>query len=212
MINSAWIKFLRHYGPVPSGDNMFDETLQRLSRRLQIPQIEFEHPYQAPVLHCFDQTTADPVSVILTGTAGDGKTHLCRQAWCALRGQDEDWASDSPYLSIKFHYPKDRKFWPESHDDPNLYREVTIHFIRDLSGWAPQQGAEWEPEKEQLLQKFCHSLFNLDVGEIFLIAANDGQLIESFRRLNETEDVRHTREIFEDLLVEDRHEQPGVRL
>lgn len=211
VLGVRWIQFLRHYGPVPRNDNMYDETIQRTARRRGITPIEFEHPFQSRVVQCFDRTTVDPVSVILTGTAGDGKTHLCRQVWKALQGSDEAWSSDSPYLSTQFPYPKNRKDWPES-DDPALYRPVTIHFIRDLSGWAPQQGAEWEPQKEELLQKLSRSLFNPDADEIFLIAANDGQLVESWRRLKETDDVRRVRQVFEDLLVEDRQEETGVRL
>lgn len=211
MSDSKWLKFLRHYGPVPRNDNMYDETIQRSARRQGIAPIVFEHPYHKRITDSFNQATVDPVSVILTGTAGDGKTHLCRQVWKALQGKDEDWASDNPYLTIHFHYPKDRAKWPDS-QEPSLYRSVKIHFIRDLSGWAPQQGAEWEPEKEALLQSFCHSLFNADADEVFLIAANDGQLIESFRRLKDTEDVKRARQVFEDLLVEDRQEQRGVRL
>lgn len=208
---SKWLTFLRHYGPVPRNDNMYDETIQRSARRQGMMPIEFEHPTQSEIANCFNQATTDPVSVILTGTAGDGKTHLCRQVWKALNGNEEEWSSDSPYLTINFHYPKDRKLWPASEDE-SLYRSVKIHFIRDLSGWAPQQGAAWEPEKEQLLQAFCSSLFHEDGDEIFLIAGNDGQVIESFRRLRETEDVKRAREVFEDLLIEDRQEQSGVRL
>jgi hypothetical protein len=207
----SWLKFLRHYGPVPRADNMFDETLQRLARRQQIAPIHFQHPKQSEIADCFNQVTADPVSVILTGTAGDGKTHLCREVWEALRGSKDDWASDNPYLTISSRYPKDRTKWPAS-DDPSLYRSVTIHFIRDLSGWAPQQGAEWDVDKETLLQTFCHSLFHPNSDEVFLIAANDGQLIESFRRLKGTADVKRAQQVFEDLLVEDRQDQPGVRL
>ena len=81
-----------------------------------------------------------------------------------------------------------------------------------MSGWAPQQGAEWEAEKEELLQRFCRSLFDPDTDEIFLIAANDGQLIESWRRLQETEHVKRARQVFEELLVEDQRQQSGVRL
>src|SRR5215510_694618 len=200
---SAWLKFLRHYGPVPRNDNMYDETIQRSSRRLGIAPILFEHPMQMPVVSCFSRATVDPVSVILTGTAGDGKTHLCRQVWKALRGDDNAWGSDSPYLTLQFHYPKDRTIWPEK-DDLSLCRPVKIHFIRDLSGWAPQQGAEWDPEKEQLLHRFCRSLFSPDTDEIFLIAANDGQLVESWRRLDKTDEVKQARQVFEDLLVGDR--------
>jgi len=208
---TRWLQFLRHYGPVPRNDNMYDETIQRSARRQGIAPIEFEHPAQAEIVNCFGHATADPVSVILTGTAGDGKTHLCRQIWKALKGQEEEWASDSPYLTLQSRYPKDRKMWPGS-DDPTFYRSVKIHFIRDLSGWAPQQGAEWEAGKEEMLQRCCRSLFTSDTDEIFLIAANDGQLIESWRRLKETEYVRQARLVFEELLVEDKKQQPGVRL
>jgi tRNA A37 threonylcarbamoyladenosine biosynthesis protein TsaE len=206
-----WIRFLRHYGPVPRNDNMYDETIQRSARRQRIQPIEFEHPSQDEIVNCFNRATPDPVSVILTGTAGDGKTHLCRKVWKTLNGDDEAWASDSPYLTILSRYPKDRKTWPIV-EDISLYRLVKIHFIRDLSGWAPQQGAEWEPEKEELLQRLCRSIFDPETEEIFLIAANDGQLVESWRRLKETEDVKRARQVFEELLVEDRQEQSGVRL
>ena len=206
-----WLKFLRHYGPVSRNDNMYDETIQRSARLRGILPIEFEHPMQKEIVNCFNRATADPVSVILTGTAGDGKTHLCRQVWKTLKGDDKAWESDNPYLTIQFHYPKDRTTWPEV-EDKSLYRLMKIHFIRDLSGWAPQQGTEWEPEKQALLQTFCRSIFNPEATEVFLIAANDGQLIESWRRLNQTEEVKRARQIFEDLLVEDRQEQLGVRL
>jgi hypothetical protein len=206
-----WLPFLRQYGPIPRNDNMYDETIQRSARRQKIAPIEFEHPMQDLVLRCFDQRTTDPVSVILTGTAGDGKTHLCRQVWKSLKGDDKEWASDNPLLSLEFHYPKDRRTWPES-DDPDLYRLVKIHFVRDLSGWAPQGGAEWEPAKQALLLTFCRSILATDCDEVFLIAANDGTLLESWRRLSQTEDVKRARELFEDLLVKERQEQPGVRL
>jgi hypothetical protein len=208
---SAWLRFLRHYGPIPRNDNMYDETIQRSARRQKITPIEFEHPLQDVLLGCFDQRTADPVSVILTGTAGDGKTHLCRTVWSKLNGSEEEWASDSAYLTLEVSYPRDRREWPKS-GEKHLLRQVKIHVIRDLSGWAPQQGGEWEPDKETLLQKFCHSLVNPDSNEVFLIAANDGQLIESWRRLKQTEDVQRARQLFEDLLVEDRQERPGIRL
>lgn len=207
----SWLKFLRHYGPVPRADNMFDETLQRLARRLQIAPIDFQHPKQAEIVACFNKTSPDPVSVILTGTAGDGKTHLCRQVWQSMGGGEDDWASNNPHLIIEARYPSDRRIWPEP-DDPSLYRRVTVHFIRDLSGWAPQQGAEWDAGKAALLQRFCHALFDADADEIFLIAANDGQLIESFRRMDGTSAVLRARQVFEDLLVEDRQKQAGVRL
>lgn len=208
---SAWLRFLRHYGPIPRNDNMYDETIQRSARRQKIVPIEFEHPMQDVVLGCFDRRVADPVSVILTGTAGDGKTHLCRQVWRALDGEEKAWASDDPLLKLEFDYPKDRQAWPDS-SDPSLFRKVTVQFLRDLSGWVPQGGAEWEPEKEALLLRFCRSILAADGDEIFLIAANDGTLLETWRKLPQTEEVKRVRELFEDLLVKERQGQEGIRL
>lgn len=194
-----WIKFLRKYGPIPRNDNMYDETIFRLARRMQIAPIVFEHPFEKKVSDCFTPPmTTNPVSVILTGTAGDGKTHLCRKVWKYLKGDEDDWLSDNPYLQVPFRYPGNRK--------------VTIHLIRDLSGWAPQQGQEWNPEKAGLLNKFCTSLFDAETGDIFLIAGNDGQLIESFRRLEDSPDVIKTREVIEEFLVEGKEQKDGVRL
>ena len=205
-----FLKFLRHYGPVPRNDNMYDEAIQRFARKKGITPIAFEHPRQTEIVGCFTGATDPPASVVLTGTAGDGKTHLCRQVWEALNGGAEEWASDSPILTLTPRPPS---------TDPNQTTPQSgsrfpskIHFIRDLSGFAPPQGAPWPQEKEKLLQQFCASLFNPDGSEVFLIAANDGQLIESWRRLDATEEVKRTRQVFEDLLVNDRQGQPGVRL
>ena len=136
---------------------------------------------------------------------------MCRQVWQKLGGDPNSWESDDPYLKLTFAYPKDHDRWPTT-DDASLFRQVTIHFIRDLSGWAPQQGLAWEPEKEALLQRLCTSLFDRSSDEVFLIAANDGQLIESWRRLSDSADVIRARQLFEDLLVEDRKQEEGVRL
>ncbi len=190
---------------------MYDETIRRSAVRSHVEPIQFEHPAEDEVLACFDRRCVDPVSVILTGTAGDGKTHLCRRVWERLNGDINAWAKDDPHLTLDAHYPADRKKWPIS-NEPRLYRKVTLHFIRDLSGWAPQQGLPWDPAKEMLLQRFCRSLFNGDSDEVFLIAANDGQLIESWRRLADTDQVFRARDVLETLLVEEKQQQADVRL
>src|ERR1700722_6992143 len=49
-----WISFVRLYGPIPTKDNLYDENLRRQARRKGISQILFEHPYEPPVMGCFD--------------------------------------------------------------------------------------------------------------------------------------------------------------
>ncbi|QPC88869.1 hypothetical protein GA830_19890 (plasmid) [Mesorhizobium sp. NBSH29] len=40
MPTNNWIRFLRNYGPIPTNDNMYDETIQRALARLKMPPIE----------------------------------------------------------------------------------------------------------------------------------------------------------------------------
>lgn len=201
---SNWIRFLRQYGPVPQNENMYDEFIRRSARRAGVEPLYFEHPAGAAVLECITGST--PVSVVLTGTAGNGKTHLCRQVWEAVDGVTLAWQSPEPYL---------RTSLPRAADgQSNLNgRGRTLRVVRDLSAWVPQRGASWDPAKEGLLGRFSASLFE-DGGpdDVFLIAGNDGQLVETWRRLRRSEAVERTQDLLETLLVEDRQQLEGVSL
>lgn len=192
-----WINFLRKYGPIPSNDNMYDETIQRAARRNKTKPILFEHPYEKEVLECFGE--GNQTSVILTGTAGDGKTHLCRQVWNKLGGNQEEWDDDNPYIVLE------RKFVDET---------KRIHFIRDLSAWAPQQGQDWDnsPEKAKIINLFCQAIHIDSTQDIFIIARNDGQLVEAFRKLGTSAENKKIQVIIEEFLVEDRKSLPNIGL
>ena len=193
-----WISFVRLYGPIPTKDNLYDENLRRQARRRGIPQVLFEHPYEKTVLSCFDRETGFRHSVILTGTAGDGKTFLCGRVWERLGGDPEIWASQETHCQLVVQV--------------NAGRRVTLHVLRDLSAWVPVQGAEWPAEKRELMQRLCRSILAADSDHIFLLAANDGQLAETFRRLMPDPDVQRTKELIEELLVSDRAESEGTFL
>ena len=190
-----WIRFLRQYGPVPKNDNMYDERVLSSATRAGVEPISFEHPRYKDILSCF--TDEPRRSVILTGTAGDGKTNLARKVWCAIHSNNTE-SFEEPYQKVAF----------SSVDG----KSRTIHVIKDLSEIAPQGTGRWDPAREEILQLFCRSIFEEDSTELFLIAANDGQLIESWRKLEETDVVLRTRELLETLLVEDRQEDTGAHL
>ncbi len=187
-----WIDFLRKYGPIPANDNMYDESIQRAAKRHGYKPIVFEHPFRKKVM----QSLRDSLSrnIILTGTAGDGKTHLCREIWDDLGGDKQEWASDEPYL---VHSYDDRQF----------------HFIRDLSAWAPTQGQDWSnhPDKHDVFLDFCQSLFD-DGEKTYIIAANDGQLVEALRKLSSNVAGELAKEAIETLLVKDRQRMEGVNV
>ena len=195
MTAKDWIKFVREYGPVPSKDNLFDENLRRRSKRLGIAQVEFKHPFEDTVLACFEPGSKAPGSVVLTGTAGDGKTSLCARVWERLNGDPLHWNSKAT------HFPMPVQ-WNGS--------VVMLHIIRDLSAWVPEQGATWPDDKLDLMTRFARSLFEAEPKEFFLIAGNDGQLGETFRRIEDA-DVARAWAAIEDLLVAGQSEKPGVR-
>jgi hypothetical protein len=187
-----WINFVRQYGPVSANDAAFEDHTLRAARKAEVMPIEFEHPYLHKTLKVFQQQLGH--SVILTGTAGDGKTHVCRRVWEALGGSKEQFEKNSTYLSLVL---------------PN---GQTLHLISDMSAWVPQHGQPWRADREALLQQFCQAIYDHVDGHCFLIAVNDGQLIESWRRLTQTPAVQEARQLFEELLVADEQDSPGVRL
>jgi len=195
-----WIKFFRLYGPIPTKDNLYDENLRRHSKRRGIKQLLFVHPFEEKVLACFDTTSGFSGSVILTGTAGDGKTFLCGRVWEELGGDAETWAGQETHCQLSVEIPG------------RSSRRVALHVLRDLSAWVPAQGAEWPPEKRELMLRFCRSIFAPTFDDVFLIAANDGQLAETFRRLLPDPDVQRAKEVVEELLVSGRSQVEGCSL
>ena len=71
--NAAWINFLRKYGPSAANDNMYDETIEQSRKRAGVEPLLLPTPYLNDAFVCLTQDK--PISVILSGTAGDGKTY-----------------------------------------------------------------------------------------------------------------------------------------
>ena len=173
-----WISFLRQYGPIPRNDNMYDEVIQRTLRRKKLQAIAFETEYLGELLNNF--RSALPKSVILTGTAGDGKTYYCRQIWEELGGSIDDWQKDNKIQRLGLG---DRK----------------LVVIKDLSELTLE-------EKQSLLPQVATAILGNDTSEIYLIAANDGQLVEAWTEAAQIEELEPIRKAIEDLLVGDLRE------
>jgi hypothetical protein len=148
---SNWIRFLRGYGPVPRNENMYDEFIRRSAKRLGVIPLDFEHPAREEVLDVLRSPI--PTSVVLTGTAGDGKTYLCRQVWEALGGDPALWQSKEPLLSATIDVGDELPGAPGDQLRQNKPGANTLHIIRDLSAWAPQRGVSWDPKREAVLQR-----------------------------------------------------------
>jgi hypothetical protein len=182
--SSEWISFLRNYGPIPRNDNMYDETIQIASKRKNIQPPTFETAYLSEILENFQ--SENPKSVILTGTAGDGKTYQCREIWETLGGSSEEWdRNEKVYTLICASY------------------ELVI--IKDLSGLTPEQQNEYLPQT-------ASAIIGENRKKVYLIAANDGQLVEAWSRIKDNKDVRKVGQVIENLLVEDRREEEGYNI
>ncbi|ACB54583.1 hypothetical protein cce_5237 (plasmid) [Crocosphaera subtropica ATCC 51142] len=182
---SKWITFLRQYGPIPRNDNMYDEAIQRALKKNKIQPICFETPYLQELIDNFQSDF--PKSVILTGTAGDGKTFCCREIWEKLGGSKEEWETNQEIYKL-----------------PLLQKTLII--IKDLS-------AIQDEEKTQLLPQIAEGIINpYHTDKVYLIAANDGQLIEAWNVAENTPQIEKARQLIETLLVEEKRENPEFNL
>lgn len=192
-----WIRFLRQYGPLPRNANMYDEEIRRWSKKLSVEAIAFEHPLIREVLSAFsERRPGHGGAIVLTGTAGDGKSYLCYKVWEALGGSPGDWAADDTY----FRLPITIKGTP-----------MTLHVIRDLTPLPDADPAGRYSSKADLLQALSISLFEPS-SDLFLVAANDGQLIENWRRLGFHGASSRTLDVFEARLMDDVDPHPTDRL
>lgn len=189
---ASWIKFLRQYGPIPRNDNSFDEHLRRSSRRLGVRPPTFPHPLERSVLDAVRNTEGASGLIVLTGTAGDGKTHLCGKLWEAIGGQANAWTSDETYHETVASIGG---------------RTADVVVIRDLTALPPGEVGGYA-SKHALLQDASRAALGEGEPRWFVIAANDGQLVESWRRLSDDRSARRVHQLIEARLVGDADPEP----
>lgn len=192
----SWLRFLRQYGPVPQNDNMYDEQIERWSRRKKIAPIGFEHPYEKDVLAPFRSGRDIPSAVVLTGTAGDGKTFLLKKVWETVGGSAAEWAESKSYFRL------------DAEVGGSLRR---LHFVRDLTGWGLERAGDERVDKRDLLARITKAVLGASDDEVFLLAANDGQLLDEWRRLD-ADDAAEVHDLFEFALLEPRFARASDRL
>jgi hypothetical protein len=193
-----WISFLRSYGPINKVDGMYAETVSRQAQLHGVSPLAFEHPEAASLAEAVAPADGRLINIVLTGTAGDGKTSLCNELWHRLTGDEsrKTGGDRSNYSNIAVQTPGG---------------ERTLHFIFEFSGFTPEQGQPWTPEQIDLLDRFARSVFDPDPSEYFVLAANDGKLVQAFDSLPETADSR-LKPLIETLLTRDHRTQAGAEL
>lgn len=181
---SRWVRFLRNYGPIPTNDNMYDESIQRALRRHRIEPLVLPAQFLDQLLE--NLRSDAPRSEILTGTAGDGKTYHCREAWVRLGGSDTTWNTGDKIQRLQL--------------GP---RELVI--VKDLSELRAEESAS-------LLSEMARDVTCPEPKRIYLIAANHGQLLEKLKAAPQTAELQAMVGAVEELLVTGENPDPEVRL
>jgi len=188
MSDNNLVGFLRHYGPTTASDAMYDELIQSELEHYGInPPITIQPARLGTLLENFRSSA--PSNVILTGTAGDGKTFHCRRVWEELGGSAQAWAEGQKVISLQL---------PAG-------RSLTI--IKDLSELT-------DGEKQAIMPDLSAALQGREEGRVYLVAANDGQLLATWRQWAEPRGGAdlNTFKRLEALLVEERVEDGALAL
>lgn len=188
-LGERWVRFLRLYGPTPHNENMYDEHINRSAKRLDVRPIAFQHPVQEKLLSLLRPEADRARCIVLTGTAGDGKSRLCGHAWSALGGDASVWATDQLYYETTATVAG---------------RVRTVGVIRDLTKLANAERVGPYADRRELLCTVSAAMLDPDPDRIFIVAANDGQLMEAWRKLGDAPNAPRVRTLLENLLVRDR--------
>lgn len=165
-----WIRFIRSYGPIARLGNMFAENSAELAKAYDIPELRFEHPMEKILLEAIEPASGRITNIILTGTAGGGKSWLCYRMWERLGGSMDDLRSKPLHKALEVHTPTGTK---------------VVNFLFDLSGLAPEKGQPWPKERVAMIERLAASIRGQS-DEFFVVACNDGKLLQVWRGLAET--------------------------
>lgn len=151
---SAWVRFLRSYGPTPNNLNLFDEYVTGALGRAKVQPITLTSPQLLKMKQRVE--SGSPGSILIAGTAGDGKTYHCRSLWVSLGGNPQDWSAPSPVKNL------------------TLTDGRRAVFVKDLSELSDVQS-------DDTLGLLERSVLGDEESEFLVVAANHGQILERLR-------------------------------
>ncbi|MBO7072589.1 MAG: hypothetical protein J6V89_03600, partial [Acetobacter sp.] len=148
------IPFLASYGPTSSSNTMYDECVIQAAKDYGCTPLDIKIPLIDNIVTMLQKPS--PKSVILTGTAGDGKTYTVRKIVEKLSNNDNTLTNEKIY-----HFPLSL---------PSSRRPLYI--IKDLSELDNK-------DKKSIFSELCNALTQHDDDvPVFIVCANDGCLLQ----------------------------------
>ena len=154
--SSAWVRFLRSYGPTPNNLTLFDEFVTDNLLKAKVKPITLSSPLLNKLKERVGSGSSG--SILIAGTAGDGKTYHCRGLWTHLGGAEKEWAAKTTVKQLKL---------------PDGRLAV---FVKDLSELSDE-------ESDDALTLMEKSINGEETDSFVVIAANHGQILERLRDL-----------------------------
>lgn len=155
--SSAWVRFLRSYGPTPNDLTLFDEYVAGALGRAKVQPITLKSPLLEKMREM--ALSGAPGSILIAGTAGDGKTYHCRSLWAALGGNPRDWLVSAPVKTLVMADGR------------------TAVFVKDLSAVSDER------KSDEILDLLERSVLGEENSQFLIVAANHGQILERLRNL-----------------------------
>lgn len=162
--SSAWVRFLRSYGPTPNNLTLFDEFVTDNLVKAKVKPITLSSPQLEKIKERV--CSGEPGSILIAGTAGDGKTYHCRSLWTHLGGAEKDWTAKTTVKHLK------------------LADGRQAIFVKDLSELN-------DDESDAALAVMERSMNGEDTLSFVVIAANHGQILERLRDLGKRQGRVH---------------------
>jgi hypothetical protein len=143
-----FFKLLAAYAPTSHNTASYDETVSKYSKKLGIQEININNGLLDKLYESFIEI---PRSLIISGSAGDGKTYLLRKLFQKLGGNEQD--------------------WDKSFNNTINFNNYKVNFIK---------GFTESSDKIEVLEGLYNSIYK-NSNELYFIAANDGILTDTLR-------------------------------
>jgi len=156
-MKSNFFKLLAAYAPTAQNESAYDEKVLSTAKRYGVTPLNIENGLFDKLSDAF---ISQPKPIIISGSAGDGKTYLLRKLFESISEDTIKWSKDYiPELS---------------------YNGFNIKFIKDFTEILKH-------DKTTILDGLYKSIYE-ESKELYIIAANDGILTDTLRdQLKENE-------------------------